>query len=74
MVKLEWAHIEAWDGPAEPILGPEDLLDLGPNLKIGLQPYIHLLELRYPVDDLRVRVNTEEHETSSNALVKKPAA
>ncbi len=71
MVKLEWAHIEAWDGKAEPALGPEDLLELGPNLKIGLQPHIHLLELKYPVDDLRVRVNTEDHETSSNAPVKK---
>jgi len=71
MVKLEWAHIEAWDGKAEPVLGPEDLLELGPNLKIGLQPHIHLLELKYPVDDLRVRVNTEDHETSSNAPTKK---
>ncbi len=73
MIKLEWAHIEAWDGRAEKPLGPEDLLELGPNLKIGLQPYIHLLVLNYPVDDLRVRVNTGDHETASNAVTKPKA-
>jgi hypothetical protein len=73
MVSLEWAHIEAWDGKAEPILGPEDLLELGPNLRIGLQPYIQLLDLKYPVDDLRVRVNTDEHEAASNAVTKPKA-
>ena len=70
MIALEWAHIEAWDGPSKPVLGPEDLLELGPHLKIGLQPYIHLLDLKYPVDDLRVRVNTAEHEIASNAPTK----
>jgi hypothetical protein len=69
MIALEWAHIEAWDGKAEKVLGPEDLLELGPALRIGLQPYIRLLELKYPVDALRIRVNktVEEHEVASNA-------
>ena len=30
MVRLEWAHVEAFDGPAETALGPEDLLELTP--------------------------------------------
>src|SRR5262249_20423093 len=55
MIALEWAHIEAWDAAEEKVLGPEDLLVLGPNLRIGLQPYISLLDLKYPVDDLRIR-------------------
>ena len=69
MIALEWAHVEAWDGKTEKVLGPEDLLELGPSLAIGIQPYIRLLELKYPVDGLRIRVNetTEEHEAASNA-------
>lgn len=75
MIRLEWAHIEAFDGKAEKALGPEDLLELGPGLRIGLQPYIRLIELRYPVDDLRVKVNaaSEEHGTASNAVLKRKA-
>lgn len=56
MVRLEWAHIEAFDNTAEKVLGPEDLLELGPNFRVGLQPYIRLLALRYPVDDLRIHL------------------
>src|SRR5690242_14551628 len=37
MVRLEWAHIEAYDGEAANTLGPEDLLELGPDLRIALQ-------------------------------------
>ncbi|HLY16206.1 MAG TPA: DNA-binding domain-containing protein [Bryobacteraceae bacterium] len=73
MIRLEWAHIEAFDEKFEKILGPEDLLELGPALRIGLQPYVRLIELRYPVDDLRVKVNaaSEEHGTASNAVLKR---
>lgn len=76
MIRLEWAHIEAFDGGMETVLGPEDLLELGPELRIGLQPYIRLVELRYPVDDLRVKVNaaSEEHGTASNAVLKRKAS
>lgn len=72
MIRLEWAHIEAFDEKAEKVLGPEDLLELGPGLRIGLQPYIRLLRLQYPVDDLRIGVNasTEQHGTASNTALK----
>jgi hypothetical protein len=72
MARLEWAHIEAYDGEAATALGPEDLIELGPGLRIGLQPYIRLLQLQYPVDDLRIRVNavSEEHGAASNAVLK----
>lgn len=73
MIRLEWAHVEAWDGAQEKILGPEDLLELGPGLRVGVQPYIRLLELKFPVDELRLRVNTDEHETASNAVTKPKA-
>ena len=72
MVRLEWAHIEAFDGAAEKALGPEDLIELGPDLRAGLQPYIRLLEFEYPVDKLLIQVNraSEEHEEASNAVLK----
>jgi hypothetical protein len=58
MVRLEWAHIEAFDGPSAKPLGPEDLLELGPGLRMALRPYISMLEVHYPVDDLRVGLSS----------------
>jgi hypothetical protein len=55
-VRLERAHIEAFDNAAEEVLGPGDLLELGPNFRARLQPYIRLLALQYPVDDLRIHL------------------
>jgi hypothetical protein len=75
MIRLEWAHVEAFDGGDEKVLGPEDLLELGPRMRISLQPHIQLIELSYPVDDLRVTVNSasEEHGTASNAVLRRKA-
>jgi hypothetical protein len=75
MIRLEWAHIEAFDNGAEPVLGPEDLVELGPTLRMGLQPYVRLIELGYPVDHLRIKVNaaSDEHGTASNAVLKRKA-
>ena len=72
MVRLEWAHIEAFDSAAEKVLGPEDLLELGPSFRAGLQPYIRLLSLRYPVDDLRIQVNraSDDRGAASNVTLK----
>jgi hypothetical protein len=74
MVRLEWAHIEAFDNGAEKVLGPEDLLELGPGFRAALQPYLRLLALHYPVDDLRIQVNraSDERGAASNAALKKP--
>ena len=73
MARLEWAHVVAFDGPAEKILGPEDLLELNPTLRVGLQPYISLVELHYPVDVLRVKLRAapEDSSSTSNVAVKK---
>jgi hypothetical protein len=72
MARLEWAHIEAFDNAAEKPLGPEDLLELGPDFRARLQPHIRLLELKYPVDDLRIQVNSadEERGVTSNVALK----
>jgi Putative DNA-binding domain len=69
MVRLEWAHIEVFDGGCEPNLTPADIESAGLELCVSLQPYIRLLELSYPVDDLLIEVHDHEGDTntSSNA-------
>jgi hypothetical protein len=53
MVRLEWAHIVAFDEGAKPVVHVDDLLGRNPaKVRLGLQPYISLLEVQYPVDDL----------------------
>ncbi len=71
IARLEWADIEAFDGKAEPALRPEDLhADASANLKLRLQPYVRLLDLKYPVDDLLLEVRKEYEDTdfASNAF------
>jgi hypothetical protein len=67
MARLEWAHIEAYDAAEHQRMGPEDLLELGAESKVGLQPHIRMLELQYPVDDLRIRVHQLSSEKRSRA-------
>jgi hypothetical protein len=71
IVKLEWAEIETFDGKSRQALRPEDLsATAGPNLRLRLQPYIQLLSLRYPVDDLLLEVKKTDEDTdfASNAF------
>ena len=71
IAQLEWADIEAFDGKAEPALRPADLhAEAGAKLKLKLQPYLRLLGLRYPVDDLLLEVRKEDEDTdfASNAF------
>jgi hypothetical protein len=71
IARLEWADIEAFDGKAEPALRPQDLrADAGAKLKLKVQPYVRLLDLRYPVDDLLLEVRKEDTDTdfASNAF------
>ena len=73
MVRLEWAHIHAFDGPEQKVLGPEDLVVLSPGLHVGVQPYIGLLDLAYPVDELRVKIGAcqDGSGAASNAALRK---
>ncbi len=70
MVRLEWAEIEAFDGAAEPVLVPGDVLASDPDPQFRLQPYLQLLSLRYPVNDLLVAIRKDdsEGEMASNAI------
>jgi hypothetical protein len=71
MVRLEWADVEAFDGQARPSLRSEDLREMqSPQLRLALQPYVQLLELRYPVDDLLLAVKhgDDAADFASNAI------
>ncbi len=69
MVRLEWAHIEAFDGAARPVLTPAEIELAGLSLRVGLQPYVRLLELAYPADDLLIELRQYEGDvgTATNA-------
>lgn len=68
MVRLEWADIQAFDGHAKPALRTEDLAGIvSPNLRLGIQPYIQLLDLQYPVDDLLLAAKDAGDENTGNA-------
>ena len=74
IVRLEWADIEAFDGKAVPALRPEHLAGTTEaRLRLKLQPYVQLLSLKYPVDDLllEVRKNDEDTDFASNAFQEK---
>jgi hypothetical protein len=71
MVRLEWADIEAFDGQAKPALRSEDLHEVAAaKLQLRIQPYVQLLELHYPVDDLLLEVKHRDDtpDRASNAV------
>jgi hypothetical protein len=71
MARLEWADIEAFDGKRELSLKPEDLAGATPaKLRLRLQPYVSLLALRYPVDELllEVRKDSDDLDVASNTF------
>ena len=73
MVRLEWAHIEAFDNESKPALRTEDLAAAdAETLKLELQCYVRLLDLAYPVDDLLLAVRKEDDtDFASNAFSEK---
>jgi hypothetical protein len=72
MVRLEWADIDVFDSAEFPAMTQEDLLQLGEDPVFHLQPYLRLLELEYPVDDLLLRIREDEdpeNDIASNVVV-----
>ena len=66
MIRLEWAHIEAFDSEERPRLSAQDLAAIGENSTLSLQPYLRLLALQYPVEDLLLKVRTENGSSASS--------
>lgn len=53
IVRVEWARVLAFDGEEKAPLPPEKVRDIPPELlRLGLQPYLVLLELTHPIDEL----------------------
>jgi hypothetical protein len=64
MIRLEWAEIETFDSASEPPVTAESLTGADPaKLRLRLQPYIRLLDLRYPVDNLLLAI---KHDAGTN--------
>lgn len=60
LARFEWAQTVAFDGPSAPLLAPERLAEANPaRLRLGLQPYLSLLALDYPVDDFVIAVKKD---------------
>jgi hypothetical protein len=71
ITRLEWADIEAFDGEAKAALRTEELAGAaGGDLRLQLQPYVRLLDLHYPVDDLLLAMRKDDEDTdfASNAF------
>ena len=65
MVRLEWAHIEAFDCEERPALSAEALASVGEGSVLRLQPHLRLLALRWPVEDLLLEVRSENGSSAS---------
>lgn len=67
MVRFEWAQVVAFDDPAKPSITPDDILDARPErLRLGLQPYLSLLQLNYAVDEFLIAVRKTESDVLRN--------
>ena len=61
MVRFEWAQVIAFDDESRPAITSDDILDERPDkLRLGLQPYLSLLELNYEVDEFLIAVQKNE--------------
>ncbi|HEY5812547.1 MAG TPA: DNA-binding domain-containing protein [Terrimicrobiaceae bacterium] len=79
MVRFEWAQVVAFDALAKTPITPDEILDTPPDkLRLALQPYITLLDLRYAVDDfliaLKKRATDGLRTEASNAMESMPKA
>lgn len=64
---LEWAEIETFDGPEEPVLKVNDLSALPPDPVFRLQPYIRLLKLEYESDEFLISIRRKQDANSSSS-------
>lgn len=73
LVRLEWAHIEAFDNETLLPLKPQDLAGVdAAKLRLRLQPHLTLLKLQNEVDDFLIALKTNSglRSEASNAVEK----
>ena len=70
MARFESAQVVAFDGLMLPSLVPDDLLGRDPEkLTLGLQPYVTLLEMGYPLDEFVLAIKKKSlRAEASNAM------
>ena len=79
MARFEWAQVVAFDDAAKPPITTDDLLETPPGkLRLGLQPYLSLLQLNYAVDKFLLAVKKRERDVlrdeASNTFESMPRA
>ena len=67
VIAVEWACIEAFDNAEFAPLKLEEIAALGANPQLALQPYVQLLALDYPADDLVLDMHQRQRRESSEA-------
>jgi hypothetical protein len=61
LARFEWAQIEVYDGATRALFTPDQLAGANPaKLRLALQPYLQLLDVRYPVDDFLIHIKKRE--------------
>jgi hypothetical protein len=80
VARFEWAQTVAFDGEERPVIAAAKLARTPPaRLRLGLQPYVTLLDLRYPIDTFVISVKRRDAMRSeasnapdSKAMVHRP--
>ena len=67
VVRVEWACIEAFDNAEFAPLSAEEVAAIGADSRLALQPYVQLLALQYPADDLVLDMHQHQKRESSEA-------
>jgi hypothetical protein len=67
VIRAEWACIEAFDDAEFAPLKLDEIVALGANPQLALQPYVQLLALDYPADDLVLDMHKRQRRESSEA-------
>jgi hypothetical protein len=68
IARFEWAQVVAFDGEARPALTVDELLGVDPAaLRLGVQPYITLLDLHWPLDDWAIALKKSARSLRSEA-------
>jgi hypothetical protein len=75
MAAFEWAQVVAFDEPGNPPLTIDDLLGKNPaNLKMGVQAYVTLLHLHWPLDDFTIQLKRSSLRGEASNAVDAPTS
>jgi hypothetical protein len=69
MAKMEWAFVEAFDAAGLAPLTQRQIAALQGDSRLALQPYLQLVALQYPADDLVLELHRREKRQTSEAGV-----